>query len=143
MSTPFAFKFRWYVTLACSLHLALLPRPARCHLGSISDAEDIPLAVGGLPLGPDPDLQFAHPRICKQSPRRHNGAAVDAIVYKFVGAQIEDGRDQGQEGAPRRGEGPRGRPLHHFLAPDGATYVLYIYFGFYRPDGSPCNFLLN
>ena len=35
----------------------------------------------------------------------------------------------GQEGAPRRGGGPRGRPLHHFLAPDGATYVLYIYFG--------------
>ena len=50
------------------------------------------------------------------------------FVYKFVGAQIEDGRDQGQEGAPRRGGGPRGRPLHHFLAPDGATYVLYIYF---------------
>merc|ERR1712016_378996 len=67
------------------------------------------------------------PAVPRLSLRTH--AAVDAIVYKFVGAQIEDGRDQGQEGAPRRGGGPRGRPLHHCLAPDGATYVLYIYFG--------------
>ena len=44
-------------------------------------------------------------------------------LQKSVGAQIEDPGDHGQEGAPRRGGGPRGRPLHHFLAPDGATYV--------------------
>ena len=43
--------------------------PARCHLPRLSDAEDVPLAVGGLPLGPDPDLQFAHPRIRKQCAR--------------------------------------------------------------------------
>ena len=50
------------------------------------------------------------------------------IVYKSVVTQIEDlDRGQGQEGAPRRGGGPRGRPLHHFKAPDGATYVLYMY----------------
>ena len=46
------------------------------------------------------------------------------IVYKSVVTQIED---QGQEGVDRRGGGPPERPLHHFKAPDGATYVLYIY----------------
>ena len=82
---------------------------------------------GGRQDGPGgPPTVAAHPRRSFRSCR--GCAAVDAIVYKSVGAQIEDGRDQGQEGAPRRGGGPRGRPLHHFLAPDGATYVLYIYF---------------
>ena len=46
-----------------------------------------------------------------------------------MGAQIEDPGDQSQEGAPRRGGGPPERGLHHFKAPDGATYVLYIYLG--------------
>ena len=59
-------------------------------------------------------LAVAHPR-----PRLAN-------VYKIRGCAHGA---CGQEGAPRRGGGPRGRPLHHFLAPDGATYVLYIYFG--------------
>ena len=113
MSTPFAFKFRWYVTLACSLHLALLPRPARCHLGSISDAEDVPLVVGGLLLGPEPDLQLrthgfvnnahAPTTCCAVGAPRSTGlltnpstaAHTRRIVYKSVGAQIEDGRDQG------------------------------------------------
>ena len=50
------------------------------------------------------------------------------IVYKSVVTQIEDPGVHGQEGAPRRGGGPPERGLHHFKAPDGATYVLYIYF---------------
>ena len=54
---------------------------------------------------------------------------VGGFVNKSVVAQIEDGGDQGQEGVDRRGGGPHGRPLHHFKAPDGATYVLYIYLG--------------
>ena len=40
---------------------------------------------------------------------------------------------RGQEGAPRRGDGPLGGRLHHFKVPDGATYILYIYFGFNKP----------
>ena len=41
---------------------------ARCHLGSMSDAEDVLPLVGRVLLGPELldrlDLQFAHPRIC-------------------------------------------------------------------------------
>ena len=66
--------------------------PALYHLPLESDAEDVPPAVGVLPLGPDPDLQFAHPRIFvnnARAPRTHErrGAPMNAarIVYKFRG----------------------------------------------------------
>ena len=110
-------------------------------------------------LGPDPDLQFAKPRICLQirgcaahphpaQPRIINTripgwAGHGAVVYQTVVAQIEDpDRGQGQEGGPRRGGGPPGRPLQHFKAPDGATYVLYIYLVYPITKHSPTWFPL-
>ena len=48
-----------------------------------------------------------------------NFAVAHTLFTKSVVAHMEDRDVRGHEGAPRRGGGPLGRQLHHFLGEDG------------------------